>query len=155
MLRLRREIEELKSVRGPRDVEDLQQGEDLVTLYVDVDVDETWYGVGYRHEVVTNWNNLIKEIGPVLMQESTESQFKNRLKEFISNSEFEGSPVEKDSIYVTLPSSVFETVKVQFFALGLIKKGSMKRSSADKNNYWVLTEHGEDQLMKSRALRRQ
>ena len=43
---------------------------------------------------------------------------------------------------------------VQLFALGLITRGTKKRTMSDHNRYWALTPAGEDQVMKLRAIRR-
>ncbi len=54
---------------------------------------------------------------------------------------------------VTIES--FNDVKVQFVALGLIEAGTKRRPGSDTHTYWRLTELGNHQLLRLRAIRRQ
>jgi len=53
-----------------------------------------------------------------------------------------------------LGSSVVDDILVQFFALGLVSRGTQRRTVSDKGKYWALTPYGEDLLMKLRAFQR-
>ena len=54
-------------------------------------------------------------------------------------------------VEVTIES--FNDVKVQFVALGLIEKGTKRRPGSDTNTYWRLTDRGQQQLLRLRAIR--
>lgn len=51
---------------------------------------------------------------------------------------------------VTIES--FNDVKVQFAALGLIERGTKRRPGSDTRTYWRLTERGNNQLLRLRAI---
>ena len=46
----------------------------------------------------------------------------------------------------------FDTIKVQLFALGLIKKSEKKHAVSDVNRYWTLTPYGQNMMMMLRAI---
>ncbi len=48
----------------------------------------------------------------------------------------------------------FETIIVQFRALGLIEHSARPRSVRDTQTYWRLTKHGDNLITNLRALRR-
>lgn len=53
-----------------------------------------------------------------------------------------------------LDDSDFNTIKVQFMALGLMIKSRKNRSVKDKSTYWTLTPYGESVMTRLRAIRR-
>ncbi|WP_349308313.1 hypothetical protein [Microbacterium sp. MM2322] len=53
-----------------------------------------------------------------------------------------------------MTNEVVADVIVQLFAIGVIERGVKKRTVSDKGKYWALTELGQDQMMKLRAIRR-
>ncbi|EBP9710788.1 forkhead box transcription factor, partial [Salmonella enterica subsp. enterica] len=48
----------------------------------------------------------------------------------------------------------FQTIKVQFRALGLIIKSEKSRSVKDKGTYWTLTPYGENLMTTLRAIKK-
>jgi hypothetical protein len=46
----------------------------------------------------------------------------------------------------------FQTIKIQFIALGLIAKSSKNRSLRDTGTYWSLTPYGDQRLTTLRAI---
>ncbi len=51
-------------------------------------------------------------------------------------------------------NSDFQTIKVQFRALGLIIKSEKSRSVKDKGTYWTLTPYGENLMTTLRAIKK-
>jgi hypothetical protein len=134
-----------------------------------------------RCTVNPTWNQVFKHLGPELMDEASEEYLRERLSALCfdmardellaeeahggesGTDSHEGEEENVDeqpdrrvgSIYeveVTIES--FNDVKVQFAALGFIKKGSKRRLGSDTSTYWLLTERGHHQLMRMRAIRR-
>jgi hypothetical protein len=48
---------------------------------------------------------------------------------------------------------IFDQIKIQFQALGLITHGTKKRTVSDKDVYWKLTSYGEKYLIKVKAIK--
>ena len=55
---------------------------------------------------------------------------------------------------IGLPLVVFDRVKVQLQALGLIESGVKRRSVSDNETYWNLTKKGEKLLINLQARRK-
>jgi hypothetical protein len=55
---------------------------------------------------------------------------------------------------VDVDSMSFDTIKIQFVALGLIKISEAKRKVGDQSTYWCLTPYGTTYLMRLRAVSR-
>ena len=83
------------------------------------------------------------------MEEATEQQMRDRLSEELWRYKFKEFPSgSSKSIF----SDSFDTIKIQLFALGLIRKSQKKHVPSDTNRYWSLTPYGEAMLMKVRAI---
>lgn len=109
--------------------------------------------------VTSTWSQVLEAVGPTMLHEASETEVAkavtahlivlvdqppNRVpKDFARSSE---SPAAS-------PQSVDDVI-VQFFALGLIARGDKPRTASDKNKYWALTDLGQDQMMRLRAIRR-
>lgn len=135
---------------------------------------------------VTTWNEVLRHLGPELMDEASEEYLRERLsdlcaelatKDLIRNGDAgkanSPAPTEEEAadraedddgaeksdrigriydVEVTIES--FNDVKIQLVALGLIEKGDKRRPGSDTSTYWRLTERGERQLLRLRALRK-
>lgn len=131
------------------------------------------------------WNQLLRHLGPELMDEATEEYLMERLSalcldlaraDLIRDDDEDPDPSddqvavsEKDdddegaddddrvgAIYDAKVSiESFNDVKVQFSALGLIERGKKRRPGSDTSTYWMLTERGHSQLLQLRAIRAQ
>ena len=53
-----------------------------------------------------------------------------------------------------LSDESFQTIKVQFIALGLIKQSNKKHSTTDVNTYWTLTPYGNKVMMRLKAIKK-
>lgn len=152
-------------------VEDLAQGDDeyplemKVTGYKSDQVDPTGQLLDARaprwiwtvHVPVT-WNDVLQVVGPTLLHEASEPEVFQAIQRWIRDQ----WPIEgvlpddfgKQAGTEIVSPGVVEDVLVQLFALGVIARGSKKRTVSDKGKYWALTDLGQDQMMKLRAIRR-
>lgn len=125
--------------------------------------------------VSPTWNEILKHLGPELMDEAAESRMRKSLSTLClklsrrdliktDSKEIEGAEEESDSdggdrpvgsIYTApITADSFNDVKVHLNALGLIEKGAKRRPGSDTNTYWKLTARGQDQVLTLRAKRR-
>ena len=109
-----------------------------------------------KHGLSTNtetirltWNNIFYELGPMLLEEASEQQMRQRLSNEIWAYR-KGNERKPDRVRVEDDS--FETIKVQLLALGLTRRSQRKHAASDTNTYWSLTPYGETALMKLRAI---
>lgn len=147
--RLRKEINELKNqldkarITAPEGSDGLQQGEDPFTLNYSY-----YYGGQHEAEVELTWNQCFYLLAPLMLDESTEENLQKELEEYLK------LQVDQRPRNLRVNSVDFQTMKVQFVALGLITKSEKKRSIKDSGTYWSLTPYGETKMMQLRALRR-
>lgn len=157
---LRRKIDELQSnvdlsaTTPPQGVEHLAQGEDLVELFARVDGDRAGLG--------TSWDEAFKAIGPFFLDPCDEDFAAKELGKFIFrkvNKEW------RDHSPPYAESDTWNTVKIQFISLNLIRRAAAETHSASGvlklmtshtsgTGRWVLSPYGEARLMKMRALLR-
>ncbi|MGI8638068.1 MAG: DUF4062 domain-containing protein [Segetibacter sp.] len=168
ILELKNQIDTLNSQiqynseHAPKGTENLSQGLDLVNLtyFVTTSSQEnslvvSWEETKYeskQFEVQASWNEIFKEISPLMIDESNESGLKDKLLDLcrLKNQKDEVEGLQKmkykrqSSSY--LDDNSFNQIKVQLRALGLINKSDKKRSIKDSETYWRLTDYG-DYLM--------
>lgn len=145
---LRTELAAAKS-EAPSGAENYAGGTDRFSVAM---TSRVWKGGSYSdsdHEVSVTWNTIFFEVGPLLMEEATESQMKARLSSEIWRYNIEDFP---QGGLKSITDDSFDTIKVQLFALGLIQKSPKKHVPSDTNRYWSLTPYGETMLMKLRAI---
>lgn len=99
-----------------------------------------------------NWDELFYEAGPMMMDEAAEKAISGRLSQELPGYEQSGDLRKYQRVQITDDS--FETIKIQFVALGLIQKSNRKHAPSDTNIYWSLTPYGEQRLMRLRAIHR-
>jgi hypothetical protein len=162
---------ESKDVRRAITAEDLAQGDDVYELEVKVDGykkdqltkdgqlinprDSGWVWTTY---VPVTWNEVLQAVGPTLLHEASEPELFQVIQRWVR----EIWPVDgivpkamgKQTGSVKVGTGVVEDVLVQLFALGVISRGVKRRTVSDKAKYWTLTDVGQDQMMKLRAIRR-
>ncbi|WP_029585824.1 DUF4062 domain-containing protein [Bradyrhizobium sp. URHD0069] len=151
---MRQEVDRLNaqlssvSTSAPKNTEKYAQGtaEFAVTLYYELPTSFTKYPAQFLFE----WNNLFFELGPILMEEASETQMKARLAQELIRYEQVNFP--EDAQLFIISDDTFDTIKIQLMALGLITKSSRKHAPTDRERYWTLTPYGENELMKLRAI---
>lgn len=152
-------------------VEDLAQGDDEYRLEVKVDgytkdqltkegrlINPGDSGWVWTVHVPVTWNEVLQAVGPTLLHEASEPELFQTMQRWIRDLwPIDGVlPKEfgKQTGSVKVSSGVVEDVLVQLFALGVTSRGVKKRTVSDKGKYWALTDLGQDQMMKLRAIRR-
>lgn len=165
ILELKNQVEALNrqiqynSEHAPKGTENLAQGEDLVNLvyFITNSSQEnsllaSWDEKRYetrQFDIKVSWNEIFKEISPLMIDEANESSLKDKLLDLCrnKNSQKEAAGLSKMK-YKRLSASYlednsFNQVKVQLRALGLINKSDKKRSIKDSETYWQLTDYGD------------
>ena len=148
ILKLREQIDFLNAKiheiedKDPEGIEDLQQGEDEVTLlYVS--------GIYGNQFFKFTWNRIIAALAPHMINECAENSLKLALHDLVKQA-------KKDSPSIhTLSDECFQTIKVQLIALGIIKPSTKKHSTTDANTYWTLTPYGNKVMMRLKALKKE
>ncbi|MEM6327006.1 MAG: DUF4062 domain-containing protein [Bacteroidota bacterium] len=168
ILKLRKRIEELDTelsqsrTAAPQGTEDLSQGDDEIDVGYSVDVyrfrkystEATFTG-----KASLTWNEMFYAMSPLMIDEATDSEIKSALA---SSVRFKMEPILRNRKEAAgmkfndfkLDDSDFNTIKVQFMALGLMIKSRKNRSVKDKSTYWTLTPYGESVMTRLRAIRR-
>jgi len=149
--RLKIELEQSNS-KGPKGTEALSQGEDRFKIKYGSQVTFRVFGSYHNitDELVLTWNEIFAFISPFMLDESSEIELAKQVNALIAKKLVEiGKDAQvSDSGFgsyskVGLLEECFNTLIVQFKALGLIKKSTKKRSIKDTANYWTLTPFGE------------
>lgn len=148
--RLRKEADELKALlekartSAPEGSGGLQQGEDSFTLNFSYYYDFT----NHESSIEISWNQCFYLLAPLMLDESSELKLTNELEEYLKKQ------VDIRPSRLNVNSVDFQTLKVQFVALGLVTKSEKRRSIKDSGTYWSLTPYGETKMMQLRALKR-
>lgn len=161
-----REAEKHETESVPK-IEGLASGEDRVFLEMKVtgtskDDQEVKPYLRQRYiwtlKYSTTWNEILQHVGPPLIDEAAEHEITKYMKElgdqliYSQPEKWPTNMLEEESRKIS-ESSVNDAI-VQFFALGLVARGTKKRTMSDRNRYWTLTPAGQDQVMKLRAARK-
>ena len=157
ILRLRRQIETLQSdlsqvnTESVLKTEDLAQGDDYIELHFSF----ASYGdttKAHAAKQMVTWNEVFGAISPTLMNETSEIRMREAANKAMA--EFAHNFLVRSAKYKNhrlgdykLDDSSFDTVKIQFLALGLIAR------SAKRAAYWNLTPAGERLMFGIRAQR--
>ncbi|MCH8998478.1 MAG: DUF4062 domain-containing protein [Proteobacteria bacterium] len=165
ILRLRREIEQMQAqvtqsrYMAPQNAEGLAQGSDSVELQYSFTV----YGTGiditnYSARVEMTWDEIFGAVSPTMINEANDREFRSAVTASIKSSVYDDNrknPHFKDKRIrdYEVNDEIFQTIKVQFKALGLIDKSNKSRSVKDTNNYWTLTPYGDHIMNQLRAIR--
>jgi hypothetical protein len=149
---LRQEIDRLESelstvtTEPPEDSDKYAGGDDKFTV-----------AISYRQgtmlmtgEMNVTWNEIFFEVGPIMLEEASETQMKERLSKELTQYEDGNVPDTADEPRISDKS--FETIKVQLLALGLVHRSPKRHVPSDTHRYWSLTPYGETLLMKLRAI---
>lgn len=97
-------------------------------------------------QATASWDDIFRDLGPILQNEATEIEIKAMLARFVAWSAFVHDQNHNYRNESVTPETFAEII-VQFRALGLIQKGSRKRAVSDNKNYWGLTTKGEAYLI--------
>jgi len=108
--------------------------------------------VDRRWEAFASWDDIFKDIGPMLLNEASEKEIEDAIIRFHG-----WAKIPKDEIDFNhaIQPEVLNEILVQFRALGFIDKGKRKRATSDKSRYWSITIAGETHLLQLLAIRKQ
>jgi hypothetical protein len=162
---------------APPGTETLAQGGETFSLPVYAKGYWQKDGVGYRHAagrwtpVEMTWDRAFGYMGLRMMQESDEptleddlcnvALFDNYEKVEVAFVEAACEAAKDQRVNTTISRSFegveahdedFQTILLQFDALGLIQRSQRNRSVKDTSNYWSLTPYGHTYLVRLRAL---
>ncbi len=145
ILKLRQQIDSLNAIirdmedKGPQGIDDLQQGDDEISIRYDRD---------YPYNVKLTWNQIIAALTPHMINECTENRLKVALHDLAKQVD------EHIPVFHSLSDESFQTIKVQLIALGIIKPSEKKHSTTNTNTFWTLTPYGSKLMMRLKALKK-
>lgn len=134
--------------------DDLEQGDDKVELYGErlIGLVNHWNSSTEPWNALVSWDDIFRDVGPLLLNEATEQQMRTALARFQvfddleENCEYRGSS--------SIQPECWNEVVIQLRALGFIAPGDKKRGVNDRNSYWKITPRGDRHLVKLLARRR-
>lgn len=127
---------DIVTLRGTRLVQDLEEY-DLRT--------ERW-------KAQVSWDEIFRDVGPSLINETTENDLKRLLARFHAYQDFKQGEEYHSNDKIDLEG--WNEILIQFRALGYINQGVKKRGVNDKSSYWGLTPKGDKHLVGLMALRK-
>lgn len=168
ILALKRKISELEAelsadrISPPSGTEHLEQGDDKYELDVVFTANDTGgrydnSNKTYQAEMSISWNEIFSGIAPSLINEATDSMFRNSLKRHLANFAYQYFKDRQalDGKYLlnfNFKQEQLDICIVQLRALGLIKESKRQRSVKDSNTYWTLTTYGDHIMVQLIAL---
>lgn len=142
--------DQLDAQKVEEDDQSLESGDDIVTVF---GTRLEGYNAFNSDEVVwqvkVSWNDLFRDIGPALINETTEE----RLKALIGRFHYLQA-TQNEVAKVSLALESWSEILIQFRALGLMEQGTKKRGVNDRGSYWRITPKGDRLLIKLLARRR-
>ena len=164
ILKLKNEIErlkdELKSTASTEvSPDELSQGNDFFEFEYTgkAKIDFLEY-LESKFTAAISWNTIFAALAPLMADESDEQSLQNRFRQLILKTEETNmrskSAFKERELLVSVEHDVFDTMIVQFRALGLIQKSKRNRSVKDKKTYWCLTEKGDNLLVGLKAIKK-
>lgn len=164
ILRLKNEIERLKeelentSTAGVN-TEELSQGDERFEFeYIGKAKIDYFDWHEAKLTAAVPWNTIFGALAPLMADESDEQALQSRFRQLIVKTEEDNMrPLQgfgQRELSATFEHDVFDTIIVQFRALGLIQKSKRNRSVKDKRTYWCLTEKGDNLLVALKAIRK-
>ncbi|HEY2781987.1 MAG TPA: DUF4062 domain-containing protein [Steroidobacteraceae bacterium] len=168
LLHQKRRVEELEAelskmrTTAPKGAEGLAQGsekQELKFSFIATDPDDfmstakKWHG-----SYLVTWDNLFSTVAPLMINEASEPHLKSALDAMAEDGNLKrmrSQPKLKQMRLsdFSLHKEDFQTIKVQFRALGLIAKSDKTRSVRDSGTYWTLTPYGDEVMTRLRAVR--
>jgi len=168
ILALQKHIEELRKqleisrTTAPVGSEKLSQGDDKF---------EIEYGFRGWHEATAEWaecitrteatwNQIFYAVAPPMIDDAPDRVFRETLDNWLEARESDSLTKAgkkkglSDIDRVEISPDVFQTIKVQLRALGLIKQSNKARSVKDTGTYWSLTPYGDQVMTQQRAIKK-
>lgn len=136
----------------PPGTEDLEQGEDMYNLLPTLKINAE--GKTKEVPLSASWDAIFSYAGSTLIGECNEVQLGEKLKLVFWHQVPEKLAKLNSYARIVIPYVVFDQIKIQLQALGLMTSGTKKRAVSDSNVYWKLTRYGEKYLIKIRSIRK-
>lgn len=159
---LKFELEKSKN-KVPEGTEDLAQGEDLIEIKFSVNAYTSNWNQSpsdkyHKSQVLCSWNEIFSEISPLMIDEVSENTLRSKVNELIQKRRYDDlskkfAREDRKPTEFKIDDNDFQTIKIQFRALGLITESIKKRGVHDKNKYWTLTPFGDNMMTKLRAIK--
>ncbi|PCI02548.1 MAG: hypothetical protein COB81_05165 [Flavobacteriaceae bacterium] len=99
-----------------------------------------------------SWDKIFSYSGSAMIGECTEEEFRDKIQLVYWHSVPAKYKKQNSHDDIVIYTVVFDAIKIQLQALGLITYGNKKRTVSDKNTYWKLTPYGEKYLLKISAI---
>nr|WP_043604642.1 DUF4062 domain-containing protein [Novosphingobium sp. Rr 2-17] len=125
----------------------LESGKDKIEIHGIRDVYISGGG-GYQKvdwNILVSWDQIFRDIGPALINETTDDNLKRILSHFADWDELPDNYTDRGNSHILVDS--FNEILIQFRALGLIDQGVKKRGVNDKGSYWRITPAGDRHLI--------
>ncbi len=165
LLKLRKTIEELEGrlqearSAAPAGSEKLAQGEEVYSVdFKFATTDAKGQDWNWNYSCGVSWDALFYDIGPLMINEATDSMVRNALNQAIQHRSKETRDRDKRlkehkrARNFMIANHDFQTIKIQLRALGLIAKSQKPRSVKDVDTYRTLTPYGDQHLTTLRAI---
>jgi hypothetical protein len=165
ILALRKQVEEVQRKlteavsAAPAGSEKLAQGDTLYTAkYSFTAEDSNDDDYDFTLEVDISWDSLFYDVGPIMINEAGDNALRgvlnNSVRERSRKARAEDKALKgfKKLRNFKISDHDFYTIKIQFIALGLVRKSQRQRSLRDASTYWSLTSFGEQRLTTLRAI---
>lgn len=165
--RLQKENAELQNrlkaiaFEAPKGSETLSQGDDEIIVRFTM---KAWHAKNQKYytlsrELVCTWNELFMAVSPDLINEGSERKILSALNSFIIDNADEVIEEAQKKGYssfgnLEIDETVYNIIKVQLRALGLICLSEKKRQVSDKGTYWKLTPYGDNIMTQLLAIRK-
>ncbi len=166
LLQLRRRVDELQSelakarTSAPKGAEGLAQGDEnhLLRFSFKARGPSEYSSATWSSSFNPTWDDLFSVAAPLMINEATEDAIKSALDAMVEEDNvarlLENKKLGRHKLHdFSLHQEDFQTVKVQFRALGLIAKSEKARSVKDSGTYWTLTPYGDEVMTRLRAIR--
>ncbi len=166
LLNLRKKVEQLQkeieslALKPPQSSEGLANGQDLFQIrYTFVSNSGSSTRKKHKRDFEVTWNTIFSVISPCMINEASEKNLKDVINDFIKIAQ--GKLISSERTFskaslglFSVDRETFETIIVQFRALGLVKKSDKARSVKDIGTYWMLTPYGDNLMTSLRAIKR-
>lgn len=137
------------------EIKELAQGEDTISIFYHAKIWDYRSATDRDGEYKKSWDYLFSLISPFMVHEIEENDIKSTIIENIKVTQFEEENKRTSGgIVIETNDDVFQTIKIQLQALGLIEKSRIKKSIKETGNYWTLSKKGNDLMIRLRAIKR-
>lgn len=143
--KLRQEIDDLK-IKPSVKIENIADYAEVIELKGSYK--KQWQGSSYSWSIEMSWQDIFSCIAPYLLENPSDGSVKITLKKNAM------SRVVNDYYEADLNDQVFQTVKIQLIALGLVDVTYSKTTKGGMMLFWKITDAGKNLMLKLRTVRK-